>query len=188
MSRTQSPASSPNGALMTAEERFLRHKKELHQQLITGMDLGAIGTMNEEELRVEVRRAAEELCRQSADLLNLSERERLVNEVIDETFGLGPLEPLMRDPTITDILVNGPKTVYVERNGRLERSTCRSTTSGTCSRSSSGSSAGSAGGWTRPARWSTPGCPTAAASTRSFRRWPWTARCCRFAASAPGRS
>ena len=50
-----------------------------------------------------------------------SERERLVNEVLDETFGLGPLEPLMRDPTITDILINGPKTVYVERNGRLEQ-------------------------------------------------------------------
>ena len=85
------------------------------------MDLSAIGTMNEEELRLEVRRAAEELCRQSSDLLNLSERERLVNEVLDETFGLGPLEPLMRDPTITDILINGPKVVYVERKGRLER-------------------------------------------------------------------
>jgi pilus assembly protein CpaF len=84
------------------------------------MDLSAIGTMNEEELRLEVRRAAEELCRQSADLLNLSERERLVNEVLDETFGLGPLEPLMRDPAITDIMINGPKIAYIERKGRLE--------------------------------------------------------------------
>jgi len=102
----QSPASSPNGALMTAEERFLRHKKDLHQQLIIGMNLDAIGTMGEEELRVEVRRATEDLCRQSANLLNLSERDRLVNEVIDETFGLGPLEPLMRDPLVTDIKNN----------------------------------------------------------------------------------
>jgi pilus assembly protein CpaF len=121
MSRMQSQVSSHNGAVLSAEERFLRHKRDLHRQLITNMDLGAIGTMNEEELRVEVRRAAEDLCRQSADLLNLSERERLVNEVIDETFGLGPLEPLMRDPLITDIMINGPKTAYVERNGRLER-------------------------------------------------------------------
>jgi pilus assembly protein CpaF len=121
MSRMQSPASSPNGAVMTAEERFLRHKKDLHQQLITSMDLSSIGTMGEEELRLEVRRAAEDLCRQSADLLNLSERERLVSEVMDETFGLGPLEPLMRDPTITDIMINGPKIAYVERRGRLER-------------------------------------------------------------------
>ena len=121
MSRTQLPASLPNGKLMTSEERFLHLKKDLHQQLITSMDLVALGTMNEEELRVEVRRAAEDLCRQSASLLNLSERERLVNEVIDETFGLGPLEPLMRDPLISDIMINGPKTAYVERNGRLER-------------------------------------------------------------------
>jgi pilus assembly protein CpaF len=110
-----------NGTKPSAEERFLRYKKELHQQLISGMDLTAIGTLNEEELRLEVRRAAEELCRLSSDLLSLSERERLVDEVLDETFGLGPLEPLTRDPTITDILINGPKTVYVERQGRLER-------------------------------------------------------------------
>src|SRR5438093_6276365 len=103
----------------TAEVRFLRYKSQLHQQLIAGMDLSAIGTMSEDELRMEVRRAAEELCRLSSDLLSLSERERLVNEVLDETFGLGPLEPLMRDPTITDILINGAKTVYIERAGRL---------------------------------------------------------------------
>ena len=121
MSRLQTDLASGNGATPVAQERFLRFKKQLHEQLITGMDLSAIGTMNEEELRVEVRRVAEDLCRQSADLLNLNERERLVNEVLDETFGLGPLEPLMRDPTITDIMINGPKTAYVERKGRLER-------------------------------------------------------------------
>jgi pilus assembly protein CpaF len=103
------------------EERFLRCKRELHQQLISSLDLATIGTMSEEELRVEVRRAAEELCRLSPEMLSLSERERLVTEVLDETFGLGPLEPLMRDPSITDILINGPKTVYVERQGQLEQ-------------------------------------------------------------------
>jgi pilus assembly protein CpaF len=121
MSRLQSDPTSMNGSAPITQERFLRFKKQLHEQLITGMDLSAIGTMNEEELRVEVRRVAEDLCRQSADLLNLTERERLVTEVLDETFGLGPLETLMRDPTITDIMINGPKTAYVERKGRLER-------------------------------------------------------------------
>jgi pilus assembly protein CpaF len=115
-------AAARGGVLPTAEDRFLHYKQELHQQLIASMDLSKIGTMSEEDLRLEVRRAAEELCRLSSDLLSLSERERLVNEVLDETFGLGPLEPLMRDPSITDILINGPKTVYVERNGQLERS------------------------------------------------------------------
>jgi pilus assembly protein CpaF len=110
-----------NGAVPAVEDRLLRHKRELHQQLIASMDLSTIGTMKDDELRIEVRRAAEALCRHSADLLSMSERERLVNEVLDETFGLGPLEPLLRDPTISDILINGPKTVFVERRGRLER-------------------------------------------------------------------
>src|SRR5712692_9060573 len=111
----------PGMPLPSAEERLLRYKRELHQRLIAGMDLSTIGKLSEEELRREVRLAAEELCRLSPDLLSLSERERLVTEVLDETFGLGPLEGLMRDPTISDILINGPKTVYIERNGRLER-------------------------------------------------------------------
>jgi pilus assembly protein CpaF len=109
-----------NGSTQAVEERLLRYKKELHQQLIAGMNLAAIGTMSEDELRQEVRQAAEELCRLSSDLLSLSDRERLVNEVMDETFGLGPLEVFLRDPTVTDILINGPKTVFVERNGLLE--------------------------------------------------------------------
>src|SRR5438270_1993808 len=104
-----------------AEERLMRYKRELHQRLIAGMDLSAIGGLKEEELHREVRRAAEELCRLSPDLLSLSERERLVTEVLDETFGLGPLEPLLKDATISDILINGPKTVYIERRGQLER-------------------------------------------------------------------
>ena len=83
------------------------------------MDLATLSTLPEEDLRREVRRAAEELLNQCSDLLNESERERLVNEVIDETFGLGPLEALFRDKTITDILINGPESVYVERHGRL---------------------------------------------------------------------
>ncbi len=96
-----------------------RIKRELHQQVISGMDLSVVGTMREQELRTDVRRIAEELCRQRSDLLSLAEREALVNEVIDEVFGLGPLEPLFRDPEISDILINGPKMVYIERNGRL---------------------------------------------------------------------
>src|SRR5260370_2794471 len=121
MSRFQS--NSPelgNGHRLTPEERFSRYKKELHHQLITGMDLNTLAKMTDDQLRQEIREAAEELCRLNPDLLSLNDRDRLVNEVLDETFGLGPLEPLMGDPTITDILINGPKTVYVERQGRLE--------------------------------------------------------------------
>jgi pilus assembly protein CpaF len=103
-----------------AEERR-RLKTQLHQQLIANMNLAVVSTVNQEDLRVEVRRVVEELCQRSSSLLNRAERERLVGEILDETFGLGPLEPLMADPSVSDILINGHQTVYVERNGRLER-------------------------------------------------------------------
>ncbi|WZP00654.1 CpaF family protein [Isosphaeraceae bacterium EP7] len=108
--------------MAAGDDRMLRIKQTLHQKLISELDLSAIASMSQEELREEVRRGAEHLCRQSNDLLSFAERERLIGEVLDETFGIGPLEPLMRDPTISDILVNGPKCVYVERRGRLTRS------------------------------------------------------------------
>src|SRR5262249_53970896 len=121
MSRLPNPMPDPLRGPIGSDDRFLRYKKELHEQLIGGKHLSAIRTMNEEEPHLEVRRAGEELCRLSPEMFSLSDRERLVNEVMDETFGLGPLESLMRDHTITDILINGPKTVYIERMGRLER-------------------------------------------------------------------
>lgn len=94
--------------------------QELHARLIAGLDLSRIGSMTDLEIRSEIRHAAGELCNLSSNLLTSSDRERLVDEVMDEAFGLGPLEAVLRDPSISDILVNGPNTVYVERNGRLE--------------------------------------------------------------------
>ncbi|KAA5541552.1 CpaF family protein [Roseiconus nitratireducens] len=85
------------------------------------MDLSTLGGMPEADLRLEVRRLAEQLLSRRSDLLDADEKERLIKEVIDETFGMGPLEPLLNDTTVSDILINGPETVYVERNGRLER-------------------------------------------------------------------
>jgi pilus assembly protein CpaF len=95
-------------------------KAQLHHRLVMSMDLTALSGMSKDQLQEEVRRVADELCQRSSNLLSRTERERLVNEVLDETFGLGPLEPLMSDPRVGDILVNGPDTVYVERDGRLE--------------------------------------------------------------------
>jgi pilus assembly protein CpaF len=104
-----------------SSDEFYRLKTQLHQELVAGMNLSLIDTLNPEDARREVRRVADALCQRSSSLLNRGERERLVNEVLDETFGLGPLEPLLKDPTITDILINGPNTVYIERGGQLER-------------------------------------------------------------------
>jgi pilus assembly protein CpaF len=105
----------------TRDEWLQIVKAEIHRQVIQRMDLSSIGTMREDDLRIEVRRAAEQIVQRRADLLNLVEREQLVNEVVDETFGLGPLEPLFRDASITDILINGARTIYVERGGRLQQ-------------------------------------------------------------------
>ncbi|WP_254509781.1 CpaF family protein [Anatilimnocola floriformis] len=102
------------------EQRFSQLKRDLHQRLVQSIDLTALRTMEEQQLRHEFRKGAEELCRQRPDLLGLAERRRLIDELIDETLGLGPLETLLRDPTITDILINGPRQVFVERRGKLE--------------------------------------------------------------------
>ncbi|HEV7999395.1 MAG TPA: CpaF family protein [Planctomycetaceae bacterium] len=114
------PSSLAVGAEST-EERFVRLKKEIHKQLVSSLHMPSVGTVDDYELRRELRRGIEQLCEDRTELLSQDERMRLVNEVVDETLGLGPLEPLLRDPTITDILINGPRTVYVERRGRLER-------------------------------------------------------------------
>jgi pilus assembly protein CpaF len=123
MTRPQgSPGASPGPASppSPAERQYLDSKKELHQRVIAGIDLAVMDTMSQDELRREIRQLAEGMFAQGGDLLDPGRREQLVDEVLDETFGLGPLEALMRDPTISDIMINGPDIAYVERNGRLE--------------------------------------------------------------------
>jgi pilus assembly protein CpaF len=75
---------------------------------------------DDETLRQQVKEVVSQLADQENTLLNFNERQRLISEVLDETFGLGPLEVILADSTISDILVNGPKQVYVERRGKLE--------------------------------------------------------------------
>jgi len=84
------------------------------------LNLAIVRTVDPERLREELRRGAEELCAVHGGLLSQADQERLVDDLVHEATGLGPLEPLMNDPTISDILINGPYTVYVERRGKLE--------------------------------------------------------------------
>jgi pilus assembly protein CpaF len=107
------------------EEQFNRLKAELHERLIGGLNLSLVRTVDPEWLREELRRGADELCNSHSELLSQVDRERMIDELVYETLGLGPLEPLMADPTISDILINGPHTVYVERRGKLERTEAR---------------------------------------------------------------
>jgi len=100
-------------------EQFNTLKMRLHRKLIDQLDLTRM-VGDDDTLRDQVRELVSQLADQENTLLNYNERQRLINEVLDETFGLGPLEVLLADATISDILVNGPKQVYVERRGKLE--------------------------------------------------------------------
>jgi pilus assembly protein CpaF len=96
-------------------------KRRIHTKLVDKLDLTRVGELEGDVLRREIRLVVEHLCDTEDTLLNRAERERLIEEVLDETFGLGPLEFLLKDPTISDILINGPKNIYVERRGKMEK-------------------------------------------------------------------
>jgi pilus assembly protein CpaF len=105
----------------TGQQSFQEMKSRLHRTLINRMDLTKLQTLTQEQVHAEVSRLAEAVLAQEAMPLSVSERERLVSDVQHELFGLGPLEPLLKDPTISDILVNSHKTIYIERRGKIER-------------------------------------------------------------------
>jgi len=105
----------------TGQQSFQEMKSRLHRTLINRMDLTKLQTLTQEQVHAEVSRLAEAVLAQEAMPLSVSERERLVNDVQHELFGLGPLEPLLKDPTISDILVNSHKTIYIERRGKIEK-------------------------------------------------------------------
>src|SRR3989304_4989091 len=103
------------------ENSFEELKQRIHSKLVDKLDLSRVGELEGDALRREIRLVIEHLCDTEDTLLNRNERERLINEVLDETFGLGPLEMLLKDSTISDILINGPKNVFIERRGKVEK-------------------------------------------------------------------
>ena len=113
VSQTNAPGQS--------NKSFEELKRLIHGKLVDKVDLSRVSDLAGDTLRREIRLVVERLCDTENPLLNRMERERLIDEVLDETFGFGPLEVLLKDPTISDILVNGPYKVYVERRGKLEK-------------------------------------------------------------------
>ena len=111
----------PGSGVEQAPHSFQDIKSRLHRSLINRMDLTKLSSLTQEQVHAEVSRLAESVLAQEAMPLSASERERLVNDVQHELFGLGPLEPLLADHTISDILVNSHSIIYIERRGRLER-------------------------------------------------------------------
>ena len=96
-------------------------KFTIHRKLLDRINLEALSSLAGERARAEIRIAVAKLVDEERTPLSLAEKERVIEEVLDEVFGLGPLEPLLRDPTISDILVTTPKLVYIERGGKLYR-------------------------------------------------------------------
>ncbi|MBN2022900.1 MAG: CpaF family protein [Pirellulales bacterium] len=103
------------------EASFEELKQRIHSKLVDKLDLSRVSELEGDVLRREIRLVVEHLCDTEDTLLNRNERDRLIDEVLDETFGLGPLEVLLKDPTISDILINGPKHIYAERRGKMEK-------------------------------------------------------------------
>jgi pilus assembly protein CpaF len=114
-------------AALAAEEgvygnqTFQELKARLHRQIITRLDLTKLNTLAPDRVKSEVSRLVEELLIAENTALSIIERDRLVSEVHNELFGLGPLEPLLADSTISDILVNSYSNIYIERRGKLEK-------------------------------------------------------------------
>ncbi len=106
---------------MPAPDRNLGLKVSIHRALLDKINLAALDQLPRAQIEQEIRDIVRELLAERREALNAAERDALVIEVLDELLGLGPLEPLLKDETITDILVNGHLTVFVERLGLLER-------------------------------------------------------------------
>ena len=97
-------------------------KSHIHGKLVEKLDLTRLNELEGDSLRREIRVVVEHLCDTENPLLNRSERERLVEEVLDEAFGFGPLELLLKEEGVADIMINGPKNVFLEKNGRIIKS------------------------------------------------------------------
>ncbi|MBI5280146.1 MAG: CpaF family protein [Candidatus Solibacter usitatus] len=117
---TRPPARPATGA-----DRWFQLKTQIHSRLLNSLDPDQLRTLNKDGMRDQIGLVVEKLVLDDGVPMTLGERERLVEEILDEVFGLGPLEVLLKDPTISDILINGHDNVYVERNGRLVETNVR---------------------------------------------------------------
>lgn len=124
------PAPVASAPVLTPQQRELQLqyqqlKGRIHQKLVERLDVQNLRTLPQDTVRQEVRVLIRDLCQSEKGLINSADQERLMDDVMDETFGLGPLEALLKDPSVSDILVNRFDRIYVERKGRLELSEVR---------------------------------------------------------------
>ncbi len=108
-------------------DEYFEFKARIHDRLLDMIDLSMIDTLDRETLNFQIRQIVDKILREKDFLLpmNMNEREKIFDEIIDEVLGLGPLEPFLKDPSVSDILVNSYKQIYVERFGKLEPTNAR---------------------------------------------------------------
>jgi pilus assembly protein CpaF len=114
-----SPSRTPR--VDSPRPQYIELKANVHRKLLNRLNLEALASVERSRAEAEIRTLLFDLIAEENMPLSMAERDAILGDVIDEVFGLGPLEPLLRDPTISDILVNTYKQVYVERSGKLER-------------------------------------------------------------------
>ncbi len=125
--RPQPPGRPPGTQAggVRAADRYFELKSEIHRKLIGVLNMERVSSIPKDRLRTEIGRVVERLLEDERVPMTTAEQNRIIEEVLDEVLGLGPLEPLLKEPSISDILVNGFNKVYVERNGKLALTTVR---------------------------------------------------------------
>ena len=113
------PAAVPRPDAPRAQ--YIQLKANVHRKLLNRLNLEALSSVDRQRAETEIRTLVFELMAEEATPVSMAERETILSDILDEVFGLGPLEPLLRDPNINDILVNTYKQVYIERAGQLQK-------------------------------------------------------------------
>src|SRR5215467_6876616 len=108
-----------NPEIVRAADRLFELKSQIHRKLIGVLNLERVSSIPKDRIRAEIGRVVERLLADERVPMTTAEQDRIIEEVLDEVLGLGPLEPLLKEPTISDILVNGFEKVYIERGGKL---------------------------------------------------------------------
>ena len=112
-------AAAGAAGITRAADRYFELKSEIHRKLIGVLNLERVASLPKDRLRAEIGRVVERLLEDERVPMTTAEQNKIIEEVLDEVLGLGPLEPLLKEPSISDILVNRFDRVYIERNGKL---------------------------------------------------------------------
>jgi pilus assembly protein CpaF len=121
----EKPAEAPQPVYSVQQKMSIRRdeyqelKRTIHRRLLDALDLSILSEMEDDEVREQIRHVLAKLLEQAGVTFNRKERERCIQEIEDEVVGFGPLEPLLQDAEVSDILVNGAKQVYIEQRGKL---------------------------------------------------------------------